>query len=231
MELLPLSKISKHFTSQPADEHIHIIIQRSVKTKEVYCTATYGRKSANFQWTTRFIDFNPKVDLDIVVDTSQQPFSLYTFSKMKVLFSLKTNSYDHLPCIEIESQKKSGIVMYKASLPITSVNEATCCEFISVIIYGVTSIFNAKREDINQGVEPQSTVQAHASLQCNRKKRTYDDADLYEGAMYCIVSTGVDWVITKVQSGIGDGNDNGDGNPVEVFLCSPPLPINYPSLT
>ncbi|GBC51900.1 hypothetical protein GLOIN_2v1554912 [Rhizophagus irregularis DAOM 181602=DAOM 197198] len=45
--------------------------------------------------------------------------------------------------------------------------------------------------------------------------------------MYCIVSTGVDWVITKVQSGIGDGN------PVEVFLCSPtptPLPINYPSL-
>jgi len=43
-----------------------------------------------------------------------------------------------------------------------------------------------------------------------------------------------DWVITKVQSGIGDGNDNGDGNPVEVFLCSPtptPLPINYPSLS
>ncbi|PKK63879.1 hypothetical protein RhiirC2_869563 [Rhizophagus irregularis] len=38
---------------------------------------------------------------------------------------------------------------------------------------------------------------------------------------------GVDWVITKVQNGIGDGNDN-----IEVFLCSPmptPLPINYPS--
>jgi hypothetical protein len=43
-----------------------------------------------------------------------------------------------------------------------------------------------------------------------------------------------DWVITKVQSGIGDGNDNGDGNPVEVFLRSPtptPLPTNYPSLS
>ncbi|GBB93399.1 hypothetical protein RclHR1_21600002 [Rhizophagus clarus] len=49
-ELPPLSKISKHFTSQPADEHIHIIVQRPVETKEVHCTATYGRKSANFQW-------------------------------------------------------------------------------------------------------------------------------------------------------------------------------------
>jgi hypothetical protein len=50
-ELKPLSKISKHFPSQPADEHIHIIVQRPVETKEVHCTATYGRKSANFQWT------------------------------------------------------------------------------------------------------------------------------------------------------------------------------------
>jgi len=50
-ELPPLSKISKHFSSQPADEHIHIIVQRPVETKEVLCTATYGRKSANFQWT------------------------------------------------------------------------------------------------------------------------------------------------------------------------------------
>ncbi|CAG8729434.1 8420_t:CDS:2, partial [Funneliformis mosseae] len=42
VELLPLSKISKHFTSQPADEHIHIIVQRPIETKEVHCTATYG---------------------------------------------------------------------------------------------------------------------------------------------------------------------------------------------
>ena len=51
MELLPLSKISKHFSSQLADEHIHIIVQRPVETKEVHCIATYGRKSVNFQWT------------------------------------------------------------------------------------------------------------------------------------------------------------------------------------
>ena len=72
----------------------------------------------------------------------------------------------------------------------------------------IISATEAKREDINQGVA-QSSVQAHASLQCNRKKRTYDDADLYEGAMYCIVSTGMivkqirknmTWIITWSKS-------------------------------
>ncbi|PKC05206.1 hypothetical protein RhiirA5_421180 [Rhizophagus irregularis] len=53
----------------------------------------------------------------------------------------------------------------------------------------IISVTEARREDLNQGIA-QSTVQAHASMQCNRKKkRTYDDADLYEGVMYCIVST------------------------------------------
>ncbi len=33
----------------------------------------------------------------------QQPFSSYTFSKMKVLFGLKADSFDQLPCIEIGS--------------------------------------------------------------------------------------------------------------------------------
>jgi len=51
VELFPLSKISKYFPSQPANEHIHIIVQRPVETKEVRCTATYGRKSKKFQWT------------------------------------------------------------------------------------------------------------------------------------------------------------------------------------
>ena len=171
----------------------------------------------------------------MTVFIAQQPFSSYTFPKMKVLFGLKADSYDQLPCIEIGSSAtpeeiRNSVIedflrMHKASPPITSANEATRCEFISAIIYGVASIFDgtvkvypqyevsgshgkgpidwvikmgdviisvteAKREDINQGVA-QSSVQAHASLQCNRKKRTYDDADLYEGAMYCIVSTGM----------------------------------------
>ncbi|CAG8531254.1 14295_t:CDS:2, partial [Acaulospora colombiana] len=272
-ELLPLSKISKHFPSQPADEHIHVIVQRPVETKEVHCTATYGRKSANFQWTVtretvtlegfkkklrEYFTFPDGTENEHIASSSSQSATVENATERKIIqFSAdedllsiiwtvdpkvdleivvdtcKADSYDQLPFIEIGSSAtpeeiRNSVIedflrMHKASPPITSANEATRCEFISAIIYGVASIFDgtlkvypqhevsgsngkgpidwvikmgdtiisvteAKREDINQGVA-QSTVQAHASLQCNRKKRTYDDADLYEGAMYCIVST------------------------------------------
>ena len=82
----------------------------------------------------------------------QQPFSSYTFLKMKILFGLKADSYDQLPCIEIGSSAtpeeiRNSVIedflrMHKASPPITSANEATRCEFISAIIYGVASIFD-----------------------------------------------------------------------------------------
>ncbi|GES74678.1 hypothetical protein GLOIN_2v1571020 [Rhizophagus clarus] len=240
VELLPLSKISKHFTSQPADEHIHIIVQRPVETKEVHCTATYGRKNANFQWTVtretvtlegfkkklceyltfpdgtenehivisrviggaglkrkistgkmrrksdsssqsstvesdtveivterKVIQFsadedlmsiiwttNPKVDLEIVVDTSQQPFSSYTFPKMKAVFGLKADDYNGLSLFdggvkdtpkEIRSLVIEELLrLHKTSQHITSANEATRCEFISRIIYGVASIFDGE---------------------------------------------------------------------------------------
>ncbi|RIA85359.1 hypothetical protein C1645_830918 [Glomus cerebriforme] len=138
------------------------ILVHSVETKEVHCTAMYGCKSMNFQWTVsqemvslegfkkklcEYFTFSDgteneyivighvvsgaslkrkistgkmckKLDLassssqsasdtiEIVtelVDTLQQTFSSYTFPKMKVLFSLKADSYDQLPCIEIGS--------------------------------------------------------------------------------------------------------------------------------
>jgi hypothetical protein len=45
--------------------------------------------------------------------------------------------------------------------------------------------------------------------------------------LFDIPFSGVNWVITKVQNGIGDGNDSGDGK-VEVFLCSPtPTPSTH----
>ncbi|EXX69219.1 uncharacterized protein OCT59_002028 [Rhizophagus irregularis] len=160
MELLPLSKISKHFSSQPVDEHIHIIIQRPVETKEVHCTAMYGRKSKKFQWTVtrrqitllalksrlrtcftfpdgtedKHIVINRefgndkeiicladdedlasviwtqgfKVDLPIVVDTSQQPFSSWTFSQINTLFGLTADSYIDLPRFEGELAKTTN---------------------------------------------------------------------------------------------------------------------------
>ena len=51
----------------------------------------------------------------------------------------------------------------------------------------------AKKNDISYGIG-QSTVQAHASINLNKNKynkRTYDNADLNEDEMYCIVSTGM----------------------------------------
>ncbi|GES95590.1 hypothetical protein GLOIN_2v1571020 [Rhizophagus clarus] len=271
VELLPLSKISKYFPSQPADEHIHIIVQRPVETKVVHCTATYGRKSKKFQWTVtrgqitlsalksrlrtcftlpdgtedEHIVINRaiwtrglKVDLPIVVDTSQQPFSSWTFPQIKTLFGLTADSYIDLPRPAF-SRNWCGA------------NEATRREFISSVLHGVSSCYDgevkvcpeyelsgshgkgpvdwvikigdtiivvieAKREDINQGVG-QNTIQLQASSQRNKKKRTYNEA-LREDVMYGIVSTGVNWVIIKLVT-TGECNDNDNGN-VEELLSS-----------
>ncbi|GES88801.1 hypothetical protein GLOIN_2v1033202 [Rhizophagus clarus] len=113
MELLSLSKISKHFPSQPANEQIHIIVQHPIETKEVHCTVTYGQDEhivinrecgsekenvclvddedlASAIWTPGF-----KVDLPIV---AQQPFSSsWAFPQIKTLFGLTADSYIDLP--------------------------------------------------------------------------------------------------------------------------------------
>ncbi len=49
VELHSLSRISKYFSSQPTDEHIHIIVQRPTEAKEVHITATYNRTKKFFQ--------------------------------------------------------------------------------------------------------------------------------------------------------------------------------------
>ncbi|GBC08874.1 hypothetical protein RclHR1_08450002 [Rhizophagus clarus] len=254
-ELPPLSKISKHFPSQPADEHIHIIVQRPVETKEVYCTATRDRERAyrnrlcnrwrwleekNFDsiiWTT-----NPKVDLEIVVNTfnlcmavfvTQQPFSLYIFPKMKAVFGLKADDYNRLSLFdrgvkdtpkEIRSLVINELLrLHKTSQHITSANEATRCKFISRIIYGVASIFDGEVK-----VYPQYEISGS-----HRKDQLigYDTAGLHKDVMYEIVSTAVDWVIIKLVSSSSKNNSEGK---VEVLLSSlspSSLPINNSVLT
>ncbi|GES84383.1 hypothetical protein GLOIN_2v1571020 [Rhizophagus clarus] len=315
VELKPLSRISKHFSSQPADEHIHIIVQRPVETKEVHCTATYGRKSANFQWTVtremvtlegfkkklceyltfpdgtendhivisrviggaglkrkistgkmrrksdlsfqsatvesdtveivterKVIQFsadedlmsiiwttNPKVDLEIVVDT-------YDYNGLSLFDGGVKDTPKEIRSLVIDELLR----LHKTSQHITSANEATRCEFISRIIYGVASIFDVgntiitvtkvKKEDINQGIA-QNAVQLQTSIQRNPKKRSYDTAGLHEDVMYGIVSTAVDWVIIKLVSSSSENNSEGK---VEVLLSSlspSPLPINNSVLT
>ncbi|RHZ79302.1 hypothetical protein Glove_149g87 [Diversispora epigaea] len=374
-ELKPLSKISKHFPTEPPEEHIHIIVRRPDEKKEVHCTATYGsKKPVNFLWivtrqTVSIKSFKDKlrrsfafpdgtedehitisrvtggnvqrkiserrkaksektasnsqsktikdekvegaterkvmqfytdedlmsiiwnsspqkdnmnqVDLEIVVDTSQKPFSSYTFQKMKDLFGLTANNLGELPSIEIESSKTTkpikkimeGVINVLLQIHRTTPNiviypnEANRRPFIEAIIRGVADTYDgkvmvwseyevcgshgkgpidwvikmddtiicvteAKKEDLSYGVG-QSTVQAHASIQFNTRKRKRDEAELGESEMFCIVSTGVDWLITKVRNSNGNGNDNSDGM-LELFLCSSnykALPINDKSLT
>uniref|UniRef100_U9T731 Uncharacterized protein n=1 Tax=Rhizophagus irregularis (strain DAOM 181602 / DAOM 197198 / MUCL 43194) TaxID=747089 RepID=U9T731_RHIID len=116
VELPPLSKISKHFSSQPADKHIHIIVQRPVETKEVHCTATYG---VSVIWTQGF-----KTDLPIMVDTCNTTTIFIVDVSGHVLEDIATK--------------------YKTCIHITSANEATRREFISSILHGVASCYGGE---------------------------------------------------------------------------------------
>ncbi|CAB4394992.1 unnamed protein product [Rhizophagus irregularis] len=60
-------------SSQSASDTVEIVAERKVI-----------RFSADEDLLSIIWTVDPKVDLEIVVDTSQQPFSLYTFPKMKV---------------------------------------------------------------------------------------------------------------------------------------------------
>ncbi|PKK79776.1 hypothetical protein RhiirC2_768787 [Rhizophagus irregularis] len=85
------------------------------------------------------------------VFVAQQPFSSYTFPKMKALFGLKADDYNELPTFvggekETPEEIRNLVIgeflrLHKTSQHITSANEATCCEFISRVIYGAASIY------------------------------------------------------------------------------------------
>ncbi|PKK60666.1 hypothetical protein RhiirC2_761565 [Rhizophagus irregularis] len=210
-ELKPLSKINKHFPSQPADEHIHIIVQRPVETKEVHCTATYGRyKPEKFLWAVtrgqitlsalktrlrtcftfpdgtedehivinresgkeriRLVDDEDlaciiwsqgfKVDLPIVVDASQQPFSSWRFDKMKTLFGLKADDYNELPTFAGGVKDTPEDIRKQTSQHITP-TRLPHCEYISRIIYGVASIYGGEIKVYSQRKKRTSIKELH----------------------------------------------------------------------
>ena len=90
----------------------------------------------------------------MAVSVAQQPFSSYTFPKMKAVFGLKADDYNGLSLFdggvkdtpeEIRNQVISELLrLHKTFQHITSANEATRCEFIFRIIYGVASIFDGE---------------------------------------------------------------------------------------
>ncbi|PKC05207.1 hypothetical protein RhiirA5_421181 [Rhizophagus irregularis] len=106
-------KLCEYLTFPDGTENEHIVIasssSQSATVESDTVEITTERKVIQFSadedllriiWTT-----NPKVDLEIVVDTSQQPFSSYTF------FSLIAMINYHVLRLEVQQlQKRSGTV-------------------------------------------------------------------------------------------------------------------------
>ncbi|CAI2188419.1 15376_t:CDS:2 [Funneliformis geosporum] len=256
---------STYFTFLDGTEEEHIVINCVLgeRKKQNTMHLFVDEDLVSIVWTNSFKD-----DLTIDVDTcdSQQPFSSWTFAKIKDIFSLKTDSYDELPQFDggivitpedIRNDVISDILRkHKVSLPITSTNEATHCEFISTIIYSIVSIYGGtvkvypqyeisgrhRKGPVDWAIKVGDTIititeAKREDINQGIAQNTYNEA-IYEEVIYEIVSMGVDWVIIKVvSSGNGSNNshngNNGKGN-VEVFLSSlspSVLPINLSTLT
>ncbi|PKB96788.1 hypothetical protein RhiirA5_434240, partial [Rhizophagus irregularis] len=133
------------FPDGTEDEHIVIIREngkehvRLVDDEDLACII----------WTQGF-----KVDLPIIVDTSQQPFSSWTFPKIKSLFGLTADSYIDLPRFDggsadasdykkvLEHVLEDIAMKHKTCIHVTSANEATRREFISSVLHGVASCYD-----------------------------------------------------------------------------------------
>ncbi|CAG8819876.1 44726_t:CDS:2 [Gigaspora margarita] len=296
VELKPLSKISKHFLFQLADEHIHIIIQHPVETKEVHCIATYKHKSEKFLWAvtreqitlsalkTRLrtcftfpertenehIVINRKSGKERIHLVDNEDLAYIIWSQgFKVDLPIIVNTYDYNKLStfvggvkdtpdDIRNQVIDEFLrLYKASQHITSANEATCCEYISRIIYGMTSLYGGEikvypqyeiseshsKSPVDWAIKigniiititeaKREDINQGIAQNCNSKKRSYDMACLHKNVIYGIVSTAMDWVIIKLVSSNSE-NNNSEGK-VEVLLSSlspSPLPINKAILT
>ncbi|CAG8657052.1 6266_t:CDS:2 [Racocetra persica] len=193
-----MNEVSKNSDQIKSDSQVE-----SVERKSIHLSTDEDLMS--IVWTA-----SPKIDLAIIVDTSQQPFSSYTFPKMKVLFGLKADSYVELPRFtegtsEINEALGDDVIknileIYMASPSIVGINEATCCEFISRIIYKVASMFGGivkvypqyevsgshGKGPIDWAIKVEDTIISVTEA----KRENIDQADMYGHVMYGVVTTG-----------------------------------------
>ncbi|GET02143.1 hypothetical protein GLOIN_2v1571020 [Rhizophagus clarus] len=185
-------------------------------------------------WTT-----NPKVDLEIVVDTSQQPFSSYTFPKMKAVFGLKADDYNGLLLFDggVKDTPKEirSLVIKHPNTSLAPMKPLVASLFLVIFtVLHQSLMWEIQSSQLPRRKKRTSIKVLHrmqTSIQRNPKKRSYDTAGLHEDVMYGIVSTAVDWVIIKLVS--SSSENKGEGK-VEVLLSSlspSPLPINNSVLT
>ncbi|CAI2175156.1 14053_t:CDS:2 [Funneliformis geosporum] len=131
------------------------------------------------------------IDLIIDVDTSQQPFSSWTFARIQVIFCLKADSFDdYLNSMgEIANEATHCTLFHKLSMT-SYIYEISGCHGKGPVDWAIKvgdtiiMVTEAKRDDINQGIA-QNAIQ----LMSYNNKRKYDEA-IYEEVMYGIVSTG-----------------------------------------
>jgi hypothetical protein len=125
------SRLHTCFTFPDGTEDEDITISREIGSGKNRTTTRILNDTnlANVIWGDSF-----KGDLVFVVDTSQQPFSSWTFGNMKVTFDLSADSYDQLPrfkdeVAEIPEDIRKAVIeeilrMHKVFPPLTSANEA-----------------------------------------------------------------------------------------------------------
>jgi len=127
-------------------EDQHIIISRDAGNGRSPVRLLNDTELGNVVWGGKI-----GTELAVVVDTAQQPFSSWTFAKMKDLFGLNASTYEDLPpfqggTAEVSSAIRDAIMgewmrRHTASATVGSANEATRCEFIASVLYGVASLY------------------------------------------------------------------------------------------
>ncbi|KAF0501352.1 crinkler family protein [Gigaspora margarita] len=146
-------------------------LKRPVETKEVHCTATYGRKSEKFLWAVT----RGQITLSALKTRLQTWFTFPDGTENKHIVINRESGKERirlvdedLACIiwsqgfkvdlpiivdtcvkdtpdDIRDQVIDEFLrLHKTSQHITSANEATHCEYISRIIYGVTSLYGGE---------------------------------------------------------------------------------------
>ncbi|RIA99584.1 hypothetical protein C1645_854100 [Glomus cerebriforme] len=208
-ELSPFLKIRKHFPFQPADEHIYIIVQRPVETKEVHCIAIYSPDSyidlfrfdeelsdtANYEKILEHIleniamKYKTCIHITSANEATRREFISFVLHSIASCYDGEVKVY---PEYELSESYGKGPVDWVIKIGDT-----------------IIVITKAKREDINQDVD-QNAIQLQVSSQHNKKKCIYNKA-LREDVMYDIILTGVDWVIIKLVT-TGECNDNDNEN-------------------
>ncbi|KAF0411947.1 crinkler family protein [Gigaspora margarita] len=241
-----MNEVSKNFDQIKSDSQVEPV--EPVERKTIHLSTNEDLMS--IVWTA-----SHKIDLAIIVDTSQQLFSSYTFPKMKVLFGLKADSYVELPRFtggisEINEALRDDVIknileIHMASLSIVGINKATRCEFISRIIYKVASMFGGtvkvypQYEFFSIDLSFFSNPIINLTYLCIFRGpgpidwaiKVNDTIIFVTEAKRENIDQGVDWIITKIVLSNENDNENGD---VQVYWSSKSpvaLPINKRSLT